>query len=153
MPARLRISIRANLDDLQSYLQTGQSAKFGSEKILGRWDFNVMSLLTALIQARTNFSSTDMQSMRALWSNAYAKTMLVVGADNQVFLKNLPHFKIQPTQTTFDTATAQGQWKSDGSNYDLSLTDNGANKSAVATVDGSHLTVKMGADVLVFDRE
>jgi len=145
--------VLTNLDDLQSYLQTGKSGKFGAEKILGRWDFNVMSSLTALIQPRTNFPSTDMQSMRDLWSKAYAKTMLVAGGDNHVFLKNLPHFKVEPTQTTFDTPTLQGQWKSDGSNYELSLTDNGATKSAVATVDGSHLTVKMGTDVLVFDRE
>ena len=145
--------IHTNLDDFQSYLQTGKSAKFGAEKILGRWNFNVMSSLTALIQTRTNFSSTDMQSMRDLWSKAYAKTMLVAGADNQVFVKDMPHFKIQPTQTTFDLATLQGKWTNNGNNYDLSLTDNGANKSATATIDGSRLTVKMGTDVLVFDRE
>ena len=146
--------IRTNLDDFQSYLQTGKSTKFGAEQILGRWDFNVMSSLTALIQTRTNFSSTEMQSMRDMWSKAYAKTMLVAGADSQVFLKNLPHFKAQMNQpTTFDLATSQGQWKSNGNDYDLSLTDNGASKSATATLDGSHLTVKLGTDVLVFDRE
>ena len=79
-----------------------------------------------------------MAAMRALWFPAYAKTMFVAGADGQAFLKNLPHFKVQPNQpTTFDTATWQGQWKSDGDNYDLSLANNGANKSGTATIDGS----------------
>jgi hypothetical protein len=146
--------ILTNLDDLQTYLQTGHSAKFSSEKILGRWDFNVMASLTALIQTRANMPSSEMAAMRSLWFPAYAKTMLVAGADNQVFLKNLPHFKMQPNQpATFDTATLQGQWKSDGNNYDLSLTDNGANKSAIVTIDGSRLTLKMESDTLVFNRE
>jgi hypothetical protein len=80
--------------------------------------------------------------------------MFVAGADGQAFLKNLPHFKMQPNQpTTFDTATLQGQWKSNGNDYDLSLADSGANKSAIVTIDGSRLMLKMGSDLLVFDRE
>ena len=146
--------VLTNLDDLQSYLQTGRSAKFGAEKILGRWNVNVMASLTALIQARINVPSGDMAAMRALWYPAYAKTMLVAGADNQVFLDNLPHFKMQPNQpATFDTATLQGQWKNDRNNYDLSLAANGANKSAVVTIDGPRLTLKMENDLLIFDRE
>jgi hypothetical protein len=146
--------VLTNLDDLQSYLQTGQSAKFGAEKILGRWDVNVMASLTALIQTRTNVPSGDMAAMRELWFPAYARTMLVAGADDQVFLKNLPHFKMQRNQpATFDTANLQGLWKSDGNNYDLSLADNGANKSAVVTINGPRLTLKMENDLLIFDRE
>ena len=146
--------VLTNLDDLQSYLQTGQSAKFSAEKILGRWDFNVMASLTALIQTRANMPSSEMAGIRELWSRAYARTMFVAGADGQAFLKNLPHFKMQPNQpTTFDTATLQGQWKSNGNDYDLSLADSGANKSAIVTIDGSRLMLKMGSDLLVFDRE
>ena len=137
--------VLTNLDDLQTYLQTGHSAKFSSEKILGRWDFNVMASLTALVQTRANMPSGDMAAMRALWFPAYAKTMFVAGADGQAFLKNIPHFKVQPNQpTTFDTAIWQGQWKSDGDNYDLSLANNGANKSATAMIDGSRLTHQNG---------
>jgi hypothetical protein len=146
--------VLTNLDDLQTYLQTGQSAKFNSEKILGRWNFNIMASLTALIQARANVPSSEMAAMRSLWFPAYAKTMFVAGADNQAFLKNLPHFKMQPNQpTTFETATLPGQWKSDGNNYDLSLADNGAKKSAIITINGSRLMLKMESDTLVFNRE
>ncbi len=146
--------ILTNLDDLKTYLQTGHSAKFSSEKILGRWDFNVMSSLMALVQTRANMPSGDMAAMRALWFPAYAKTMFVAGADGQAFLKNIPHFKVQPNQpTTFETAIWQGQWKSDGDNYDLSLANNGANKSGTAMIDGSRLTIKMDGDTLIFDRE
>jgi len=146
--------VLTNLDDLQTYLQTGQSGKFSSEQILGRWNFNVMESLTALIQTRANMPSTEMAGIRELWSRAYAGTMLVAGADGQVFLKNLPHFKVQPKQpTTWDTTTLPGRWKSDGNNYDLSLADNDATKSATVAIDGSRLTLKMESDTLIFDRE
>jgi Colicin V production protein len=146
--------VQTNLDDLQSYLQTGQSVKFASEKILGRWDFNVMASLTALVQTRANVPSSDMEAMRALWYPAYAKTVFVASADGQVFLKNLPRFKMQPNQpTTFDTATWQGQWKSEGNNYNVTLASSSANKFASATIDGSHLTLKTDGDTLIFERE
>ncbi len=147
--------VSTNLDDLQSYLQTGQSAKFSQEKILGRWDFNAMTSLTALVQTRANIPSSDMAAMRALWSTAYAKTTFVAGADGQAFLKTLPqHFKSQPNQpTTYDTATWQGQWKKDGDGYDLTLASSGANNPATATIAGSQLTIKTDTDTLIFDRE
>jgi hypothetical protein len=147
--------VLTNLDDLQSYLQTGRSAKFSSEKILGRWDFNVMASLTALVQARANVPSSDMAAMRTLWFPAYAQTMFVAGADGQVFLKNLPqHFKSQPNQpTTYETATWQGQWKKGGDSYNLSLASGGANKAATAMIDGSQITLTMDGEVMIFDRE
>lgn len=146
--------VQTNLDDLQNYLQTGQSAKFASEKILGRWDFNVMASLTALVQPRANVPSSDMAAMRALWFPAYSNTVFVAGTDGQSFLKNVPHFKMQPNQpATFDTAMWQGQWKSDGNNYNVTLAGNGANKFAAATIDGSRLTLKSDSDIFIFDRE
>jgi uncharacterized membrane protein required for colicin V production len=146
--------VATNLDDLQTYLQTGESAKFSAEPILGRWDFNVMASLTALIQTQANVPSSEMAALRALWFPAYAKTVFVAGADGQVFLKNLPQFKMQPNQpTTFDTATWPGRWKSDGANYDLTLSATGASKPATAAIDGSHLTVQTASETLIFDRE
>ncbi|HEX7578203.1 MAG TPA: hypothetical protein VF430_09220, partial [Verrucomicrobiae bacterium] len=146
--------VLTNLDDLQAYLQTGQSAKFNSEKILGRWDFDVMASLTALVQSRANVPTTEMAAMRTLWFPAYRNTVFVAGADGQAFLKNLPHFKLQPNQpTTFNTAMWQGQWKTDGNNYNVTLASSGANKFASAAIDGSRLTLKTESDTLIFDRE
>jgi hypothetical protein len=146
--------VLTNLDDLPAYLRTGKSAKFGSEPILGRWDFDVMASLTALIQARTNVPSGEMAALRSLWFPAYAKTVFAAGADGQAFLIALPRFKIdQNQQTTFDPIIWQGRWKKDGNNYDVTLTSNGANKFASASVDGSRLTLKTASDTQVFDRE
>ena len=146
--------VLTNLDDLQAYLQTGQSAKFNAEKILGRWDFDVMASLTAVVQSRSNVPTTEMAGMRTLWFPAYSNTVFIAGADGQAFLKNLPHFKLQPNQpTTFNTATWQGQWKTDGNNYNVTLASGGANKFASAAIDGSRITLKTESDTLIFDRE
>jgi hypothetical protein len=147
--------VLTNLDDLQTYLQTGRSAKYETEPILGRWDFNVMASLTSFAQTRSNVPSSEMAAMRALWLPAYAKTVFVAGADGQAFLKNLPqHFKSQPNQpTTYDTVAWQGQWKNGGNNYDVTLAGSGAGKSGNATIDGSRLTIKADSDTWVFDRE
>jgi hypothetical protein len=147
--------VLTNFDDLTSYLQTGRSAKYEAQPILGRWDFNVMASLTALVQSRANVPTTEMAAMRTLWFPAYSNTVFVAGADGQAFLKNLPqHFKLQPNQpTTFNTATWQGQWKTARNNYDVTLASSGANKFASATIDGSRLTLKTESDTLIFDRE
>jgi hypothetical protein len=113
-----------------------------------------MASLTALVQSRANVPTSEMAAMRTLWFPAYSNTAFVAGADGQAFLKNLPHFKMQPNQpTTFDTAIWQGQWKSDGDNYNVTLASSGANKFASATIDGSRLTLKTESDTLIFDRE
>ena len=146
--------VLTNLDDLQTYLQTGESAKFNSEQILGRWDFNVMASLTALVQTRTNVPSSEMAAVRALWFPAFAKTVFVAGADGEAFLKNLPRFKMQPNQPpTFDAATWQGRWKSEGDSFNVTLTSSGVNKFATATIADSRLTIKTQSDTWIFDRE
>ncbi len=141
-------SVQTNLDDLISYLKTGSSAKYDPEKILGRWDFNVNVSLAMLRQARPNIPATEMRTIRALWTQAYAQTTFVAGGDNQAFLKNLPSFK--PGQPPI---TWKGTWAASDTNYDLALSANGENKSLTAQTGGARLTLKDDKNTLVFDRE
>ena len=144
--------IQENFDDLVAYLHTGQSAKYSSENIVGRWNFNAGAATAIMLQSRPVTSSREMRAMRAVLTQAYAKTAFVAGADGQAFLKNLPHFK---TPTTFDTATWQGTWKNTGANYNLSLNDNGRTQSMPAKIDadGARLTIQDEKNTLVLDKE
>jgi uncharacterized membrane protein required for colicin V production len=144
--------VQTNLDDLNGYLKTGQSAKYGSEKIIGRWDVNVGASVGMLLQTRPNIPSNEMKTIRTFWTQAYAQTIFIAGADGQAFLKNLPAFKSGAASAT-ETATWTGQWSSDDTNYDLTLTSNGENKSMTAQTDGIRLTLKDSQNILVFDRE
>ena len=143
----------SNMNDLTNYLQTGKSAKYDSQKILGRWELNVNVTLVWLRQANPKMPSKEMAAVRALWSQAYAQTTVMVTPDNQVFLKNLPKFQSQPGQPLFQPENWKGDWSLDGSNYTLHITLNGEDKFLNATTDdGLRLSVKDGKTLLIFDR-
>lgn len=146
--------VLTNFDDLTNYLQTGRSVKYESEPILGRWDFNVMASLTAMIQTQTNVPSSTMAATRALWSAGYAHTMFVAGADGQAFLKSLPHFETRPNQTPpFATNTWTGTWTADGSLYNISLHNGSSQRSGTAAINNARLTFKSDSDTWVFDKQ
>ncbi len=142
-------TVQTNLDDLTVYLKTGKSPKYDEEKILGRWDFNVSTTIAMMRQARPNISASEMKVIRAMWSQGFADTTFVAGADGQAFLKSLPDFKSQPPTLE----TWKGSWTENGTNYDLSLASNGENKSMSAQIGGGWLTVKDDKNTLIFDRE
>lgn len=143
-------TLRANLDDLPIYLKTGKSPKYDSERILGRWDFNVNVSVGMLLMARPNIRPAELKAVRALWSNAYAQTVFIAAADRQAYLKNMPNFTIQNGMPVVSQTTSwRGQWENNGTNYSLSL--NG--KSMTADTDGLRLTIKSAAETWVFDRE
>jgi hypothetical protein len=146
------MTVQTNLDDLTEFLKTGKSAKYDSEKILGRWDFNASVTVAMLREAQPNISSSQMQSARAWITKSYADTTFVAGTDGQAFLKNLPHLKPGNPPTT-ETATWKGSWSADGDNYDLTLTANGENKSMTAKISNDRLTLSDDKNTLIFERE
>jgi phosphate/sulfate permease len=142
-------TVQTNLDDLTVYLQTGKSPKYDTQAILGRWDFNVNTTIAMMRQARPNIPASEMRAVRALWIQGFADTTFVAGADGQAFLKKLPDFKKQPPTTD----TWKGSWTANDTNYDLSLSNNGENKSLTAQTSGRRLTLKDDKNTLIFDRE
>jgi uncharacterized membrane protein required for colicin V production len=146
--------IQDNFDDLNAFLKTGQSAKYGSEKIVGRWDFNIAATTSKLLEARPVISSREMRTLRAWVTQSYAKTAFVAGADHQAFLKDLPHLKVTPGQPpTTETTSWQGKWKGDGVDYELSLSSSSKKQSMPAQIDDTRLTIKDDKSTLVFDRQ
>jgi colicin V production protein len=142
--------LEANWDDLNAYLKTGKSQSYDSQKILGRWDFNVNVSVGTLLITRPNIPPAEIKALRNLWSDAYSQTVFVAAADHQAFLENLPRFAVQNgAAVVAEKATSQGSWKSSGTDYSLSL--NG--KSWTAHTDGLRLTLKSGTDTFVFDRD
>lgn len=140
--------IQTNMDDLTNYLITGQSPKYDPEKIVGRWNFDLVPALAAEGQAHPKMRPEEMKALRALWGQAFAQTTFVAGTDGQAFLKNVPDFKSTPP----GSQTWTGQWTQDGTNYDLSLNINGQNESATVKTDGLRLTIKVGGDSFVFQK-
>jgi hypothetical protein len=140
--------VQTNMDDLTNYLITGQSPKYDSEKIVGRWNFDLVPALAAERQAHPKMTPEDMKALRMLWSQTFANTTFEAGTDGQAFLKNVPDY----TQKPPGSVTWTGQWSEDGSNYDLSLSANGQTESATAQTDGLRLTINLGHSAFVFER-
>jgi hypothetical protein len=141
--------VQANMDDLTNYLMTGQSPKYDSEKIVGRWAFDLIPALADYREAHPKMTPNDMKQIRAVWGQAYAQTTLVAGTDGQIFLKNVPEFKMQQPPTP---ETWTGTWSQNDTNYDLSMTVNGHTESGSAQTDGLRLTIKLSDKTFVFNR-
>lgn len=146
-------AVLTNLDDLNTYLKTGKSAKYGGEPILGHWQFNAEVTVAWLRQEQPKMAVNEMRAIQALWSEAYAKTTLLLTGDNQVYVKNLPKFEppTQPNQPPYQLEDWKGDWSRDGSNYSLHLTLAGQDKYLNGTTDGLRLRLKDGHNLLIFD--
>lgn len=146
--------LSTNLDDLSDYLKTGVSAKYKSEKLLGRWEFNPGVTLAWLRQNQPRMTAREMAGLRNLWTAAYGQTTVLATGDNQLFVKNLPRFQAQPTpgQAPFTPESWSGDWSKDGDAYTLHITLGSQDKFLTATTtDGLRLNVKDGKTLLVFD--
>jgi hypothetical protein len=140
--------IQSDMDDITNFLITGQSPKYDSEKIVGRWNFDLIPALAALRQSQPKITPNQMKELRALWTRAFADTTFVAGTDGQAFLKNLPDFQAKPP----GPQTWKGQWSGGDTNYDLSLSANSHTEAASAISDGLRLTIKMDNATYVFER-
>jgi hypothetical protein len=146
--------LTTNLADLTEYLKTGKSAKYDPERIIGVWGFNPSVTLAWLRQSRPKMPSSEMRMIRAVWSQAYANTHILITGDNQIFIKNYPKFQTQaqPNQPLFQSENWKGDWTASGTSYDLHITGGGDEKFFSATADEFRLTVKDGKNMLIFNR-
>lgn len=146
--------LQTNLDDLTDYLKTGKSAKYDGEKLIGHWEFNPAVTFAWLRQSRPKMPASEMRGARAWMTQAYAQTRVLVTGDNLVFVKSLPHLKInaagQPPTT--EKNDWKGDWSKSDTGYDLHVTFNGEDKFLTAKAEDLRLSVKDGKNLLVFDR-
>jgi hypothetical protein len=110
--------------DLQAFLNSGKSAKYDSERILGRWLFDVNSTLSAFRRTRANVSQTELQRFKRLLADRYTKATLVASPDSQVVLRNLPALAAEGYQTL------DGKWSKQGNEYAVNLAGGTDNRTA-----------------------
>lgn len=146
--------IQANLDDLTAYLQTGKSAKYDGQKIIGRWEFNPAVTVAWMRQNNPKIPASEMRLIRAQVAQAYAQTRVLVAGDGKIFFKALPQSKSAgPGQTpTTELTDWKGDWTANGNDYDVHITFGNEEKFLTATAEDLRLTVKDGKKILIFDR-
>ena len=151
-------TLTPDLKDLRAYLETGRSAKYDDEKILGRWKFNVNSALSLTRKNKPNASSAEMLRLKKWMLGAFDKTSLVAMVGGQAIVKNLPPLKLPAGPAAAAAAVAgpqtlQGQWKGGDGKYQLNFSGGGADLETVATVEGDRMSMTAQGVSLAFDRE
>lgn len=142
-----------NLSDLTEYLKTGNSAKYDSQRLIGRWGFNPSVTIAWMRQDNPKMSSSQMRAIRAWMTEAFANTRVLACGDKQLFIKSLPKLQVQAGKPpTTEYTDWKGDWESNGTNYDLHVTHNGEDKFFSATADEFRLNIKDGKSLLIFDR-
>jgi hypothetical protein len=146
-----------DLADLRTFLETGHSPKYGPERILGRWKFDVTVAFAMMRRAKPNISSTEMQRMRKWMVPAFANTSFVAMIDHQAILRNLPQLKLPAAGAAAGAAvgpqTLQGQWKNVEGKYQITLGGAQREEQLDATVEVDRLSFKSQGMDLVFTRE
>jgi hypothetical protein len=144
-----------DLKDVSTYLVTAKSAKYDSERILGRWNFNLNITMSLFRRAKPNISSKEMLQWKRWMMAAFAKTSLVAMTDHQAILKNASPLRL-PTAAAAAVSgpqTLKGQWKDLDGKYQLALSGGSKDEPLTATIEGDRLTIAGEGLGLAFDRE
>jgi hypothetical protein len=147
--------VEPNLADLQSYLKSGISQKYSSERIYGRWNLNASASAAAMRRVKPNMSSREMARVRAALQAAFANARLIAGTDNVLIAKNFSGAsgEADPNTPAASGGSARGEWKAGTEKYRLSFQQDGKELKLDAEVQGERMTITGLAYPLVFDRE
>jgi len=134
-----------NMADLKTYIYTGVSPKYSQEKILGHWVSNPYATYQ---RQRVKFKNASASAIvRARWNiiNYATGFTLTVTPNNVLTLKRADSAEgLKPL--------ANGSWKNDGANYQLTLPDNKPD-CVSATITNNQLLFEREDTSMVFDHE
>jgi hypothetical protein len=142
----------ADIPDFSTFLRTGKSEKYDSEKILGRWSFDPGGTLALARKSKPNLPPAEMLKQRRWFNTAFDKAGLVAAPDQQAFLKNIPRIK-PGTPPTVEYQIFPGQWKSLGGKYELALNMDGKAQEITVAIEGDRLTLNGAGMDFAFKRE
>lgn len=148
----------ADLKDLRQHLETGTSAKFGDEKILGRWFIDINATLVLEKKAKPNISAQDLNRMKRLFETALAGFTFTALPDNKAVFKMPPladallRGGASRPEPERPATKVEGEWKNVGGSYQLSFSlPNGKTEPADVALAGDKLTLraKQGAGMVL----
>jgi hypothetical protein len=143
--------LASDLDDLQAYLETGQSAKYDPETVLGVWDINPSATVAQIRIMQPRITPRELKLKEDELFPMSLGLSLTATPDKQMILK-------QPNPSTMEnTVVAVGRWKKDQDTYQVNLPGSLPETFELEIQDGKRLLmpkfVKQNKYVLVFDKE
>jgi len=136
-----------NLDDLQTYLMTGQSPAYDQETILGVWDIDRGATLAQLRKINPKITLKELAQKEEDLIPQIQGLVVTVTPNNQVILT-------RPNPNTSEgTVVAAGTWKKDQDTYQVNLPGSLPETSEVEIEQGTRLYLPKFGCPLAFDKE
>jgi len=133
-----------DLKDLKGYIETGKSAKYDEEKILGRWSFDYRESVALARKNKPNIGSVELRQLRRVLGSAMANASLTATIDKKIILK---------TPSNTKSPSANGSWNAQGGGkYTLNINEGGKNYEIQAFAEGNKLVVNREGYSLVFEK-
>lgn len=153
-PELLRLvwaTVQPDLNDLGKFLETGKSAKYDGEAILGRWTFDANASVLAYRRTRPNASGSEAAKLRTWMIEKFPKSSIVAAPDRMLVMKAFPLIKLQPGQPySGEAKNLKGEWKGNG---DYELTLEGGTDKRTAKLEGSRLIISGDGAPVAFVKE
>lgn len=137
-------ALGGSFKDFKTYLETGRSAKYDEEKLLGRWTFNYSQSFNVNRRKKANMTRQELNNLRVFLSRE-RNTTVIATPDHKLLFKG-------------SKDALSGTWApGSGSGYTLSVTKGGQTLDLEGVIDerspdNKTLTVTQLGISLVFDR-
>jgi hypothetical protein len=118
-PAILDDLAKLDLKDFRTYLETGKSAQFDDEKILGRWRADVASTITDARRRHSNLSGPDVKALRYVLNAVLKQATLTAYPDSKFVLKVPPPVVAKAPEPAPAEALPQGMTAQMAARYRL----------------------------------
>jgi uncharacterized membrane protein required for colicin V production len=136
-----------DLTDLLEFLNTGKSAKYDGEKILGIWDIDVPATLASERKRHPEMTRTQIIALHSALAPMIKGLSLMATPDNKILLRK------QNPNNALSTPVGQGTWTKNGGAWAITLPENNPDTTELNLTDDGALHFIRDGHLLFFNKE
>jgi len=139
----MKQTLDGDFEDLKTYLETGKSAKFDDEAVLGRWDYDGAESFALARKRRPNMPLQEIRRLRLVFGALFKDAQITCAPANKAVFK-LPNFALPNLPDIKGTHSASWE-RGTGGTYTLRAEAGSKDLKVDAVVEGNKMTVTLGA--------
>ena len=162
--------LELDMKDLKRYLETGVSEKYGQEKLLGRWGYDLSASIQLNKQLKPDITAPVWRRMKTELTERFNPSVFAAFYDNKATFQlranmegrasplepiRLPNGRTNYVATWFTTNalySATGKWSGSAPNYLVTLTSRNGTATAEARLENDSLWFQFEGKSLAFTR-
>lgn len=149
-------ALEPDLPDVMAYLETGRSAKYEREPILGVWAFDFRTAFQLYRKVNPRMTPLQLREARKHLSGIFLNTSLLAAPSGYVALKNYPVSRPpRPGETGPSTEhrTLTGRWRLENGHYTIQVQQDGQTVEWPVEVTTDALQIPTANPPLAFERD